>query len=757
MTCAACVGRVEKSLNKIPGVDATVNLATERARVRTPDGVEVPQLIAAVESAGYTASVRKPMHGHAVHHDMAGMNAGPASDPHAGHDMGGVDTGHGPSGHDLSGHDLSSMSDMPMPAGGHDHMHMDSAKSLRRRFLVALPFAVVALLLGMVPPLQFPGWQWVSLVAALPVVTWAAWPFHRGAWNEVRHGGAGMDTLVSLGVVVATVWSIVAAFTGAEVYFEVATTVTILILLGRWIEARAKRSAGAALRALLELGAPDAALVDGETERRVPVSSLRVGDRVRVRPGERMPADGVVRDGFSSVDASMLTGESVPVEVGPGAAVAGATVNANGVLLVELTKVGADTELARIAKLVDDAQMAKSATQRLADRISSIFVPIVIAIAVLAFLGWWLWGGDLSHAIEIGVATLIIACPCALGLATPVAILVGTTRGSQLGILVAGPDALERTLRIDTVLLDKTGTLTLGRMRVTHVVPATGDETALIELAGAAERGSEHPIARAIVAHAAELGQIPEAGGFLADAGFGVTATVYGREVRVGRASWIGSGVAGGVPQAVADAASDIEHAGGTAVVVAAAGVVVGVIGVSDQLKDGAADGVAALRGLGINPVLLTGDNAGAAFAVAQAVGVTDVRSGVDPSGKVSAVSELQAGGHAVAMVGDGVNDAAALAAADLGIAMGGGTDAAAAASDITLVSGYPRRIADAVRLSRRTLGIIKGNLFWAFIYNVIAIPVAVAGLLNPMIGAATMAFSSVFVVLNSLRLRSFK
>jgi len=743
MTCAACVGRVEKSLNRIPGVEATVNLATERARIRTRDGVPVDDLLRAVESAGYTASVRPDRHA-----PVGRPTPGPAVHEHAGPDHAGHGSGMPDPGHDQPGHSA--------PAG-HDHMHHDSAASLRRRFLVSLPFAVVALLLGMIMPLQFPGWQWVSLVAALPVATWGAWPFHRGAWNEVRHGGAGMDTLVSLGVGVAFVWSVVATVIGAEVYFEVATTVTVLILLGRWIEARAKRSAGTALQALLELGAPDAALVTDGAERRVPVNALGVGDLVRVRPGERIPADGIVREGESSVDASMLTGESVPVEVGPGAEVAGATVNANGTLLVELTRVGADTELARIARLVEDAQMAKSATQRLADRISSVFVPVVIAIAVLAFLGWWWLGGDATHALTIGVATLIIACPCALGLATPVAILVGTTRGSQLGILVAGPDALERTRRIDTVLLDKTGTLTLGRMRVTRVVAVAGDETALLSLAAAAEHGSEHPIARAIVGRAELDGRLPSATGFTADAGFGIVATVYEREVRVGRAAWVGAAMPGGVPATVSDVVAEIEHAGGTAVVVAAAGAVIGVIGVADEIKEGAAAGVAALVELGIHPVLLTGDNAGAAFAVAQAVGIQDVRAGVDPAGKVAVVASLREDGHAVAMVGDGVNDAAALAAADLGIAMGGGTDAAAAASDITLVGGDPRRIADAVRLARRTLGIIKGNLFWAFIYNVVAIPVAVAGLLNPMIGAAAMAFSSIFVVLNSLRLRSFR
>ncbi len=764
MTCAACVNRVEKSLNRIPGVDATVNLATERARVHAPSGVEIPQLVAAVESAGYTAAVRPDPHARHA-----------ASVSHAGHDMSGMDMGHGMPGDDMAsmpgmpmsaGHETVAMPGMPMPAGhempGDDMASMpgmvhDSAKSLRRRFLVSLPFAVVVLLLAMIPPLQFPGWPWVALVVALPVVTWGAWPFHRGAWNEVRHGGAGMDTLVSLGVIVAFVWSAVAAFIGADVYVEVATTVTILILLGRWIEARSRRSAGDALRALAELGAPDAALVTGETETRVPASGLHVGDLVRVRPGERIPADGIVRDGLSSVDASMLTGESVPVEVGPGTIVAGATVNANGVLLVELTRVGADTELARIAKLVEDAQMSKSATQRLADRISSVFVPIVIAIAVLAFIGWWVLGGDVTRALTIGVATLIIACPCALGLATPVAILVGTTRGSQLGILIAGPDALERTRRIDTILLDKTGTLTLGRMRVTHVVAIAGDETALLELAAAAEQGSEHPIARAIVARGAETGGVPVATAFAAAAGFGVTATVTDKEVRVGRAAWIAEATASGIPAAASAAASDIERAGGTAVLVAAAGTIVGVVGVSDELKPGAAEGVAALKALGIRPVLLTGDNAGAASAVAQAVGIEDVRAGVDPAGKVAALAAAREGGHAVAMVGDGINDAAALASADLGIAMGGGTDAAIAASDLTLVGGDPRRIADAVRLARRTLGIIKGNLFWAFIYNVVAIPIAVAGLLNPMIGAAAMAFSSVFVVLNSLRLRSFK
>ena len=736
MTCAACVGRVEKSLRRIPGVEATVNLATERARVRVPPGVGIPEIVDAVEAAGYAATPRPAAHGAPEGHD--GGRAGPDHPAH--HHLA---PGHGAHDH-----------------GAHDHGALVAATQVRRlrdRLIVAIALAAPVVLIAMVPPLQFPYWQWVALALALPVVTWGAWPFHRGAWSEVRHASLGMDSLVSLGVITAFGWSIVALAVNGETYLEVAVAVTSLILLGRWIEARAKREAGGALRALAELGAKEAARVRGGREELVPVGALVAGDLVRVRPGERIPSDGVVREGTSALDASAFTGESVPVEVAPGARVAGGMLNASGALLVEIERVGADTELARITRLVEDAQTEKSSAQRLADRISAVFVPIVIAVAVLALAGWLLASQPIDAALTAAIATLIIACPCALGLATPVAILVGTTRGSQLGILISGPEALERTRRITAVLLDKTGTLTVGRMRVTDVVPIGGDEAPLLRLAAAAEQGSEHPIARAIVERAADAGAIPAPERFDAAAGLGVRARVEGRELAVGRAAWIAEELGEAPPPPAAAAVERIEASGGTAVLVAADRVVLGVLGVADEVKPASPGAVAALRALGIEPVLLTGDNAGAARAVAAAVGIDDVRAGMTPQGKVETVRALRAEGRAVAMVGDGINDAAALAAADLGIAMGGGTDAAIAAADITIVGGDPGRIADAVRLSRRTLGVIRGNLFWAFAYNVAAIPLAVAGLLNPMIAAAAMAFSSVFVVLNSLRLRRFR
>jgi len=744
MTCASCVARVEKRLNAIPGVEATVNLATERARVRTPDGVTIPDLVAAVQSAGYRAA---PVEHPATVHETASTGA-PEHIDGAGHEHGSV----------------------PERA---------AVRDLRQRLAVSAALSIPVVVLSMIPALQFPDWQWLALALAAPVAVWGAWPFHRVAAIGLRHGSVNMDTLVSVGVLAAFGWSLYALFFGdagrtgmrmtvalfgrpehasGEIYLEVACGVTVLILLGRWIEARAKRDAGDALRALASLAGRHAARVRGGVEERVPVSSLEPGDVVRVRPGERVPSDGVVRDGVSAIDASMLTGESVPIEAGPGTAVAGGMLNASGSLLVEITRTGADTELARIARLVEDAQTGKAAAQRLADRVSAVFVPIVIVLAVGAFVGWLVAGAALDVAFTAGVATLIIACPCALGLATPVALLVGTGRGSQLGILIRGPEALERARRVDTILLDKTGTLTTGRMRVTDVLALDGDERALLARLAAAEAGSEHPIAAAILEAADARGAtLAAASEFEATPGGGVRAVVGGAHVLAGRPEWVAARLGSPHPREAAAAIDRIEAAGGTAAVVALDGVVAGVVGIADTLKPHAAEAVARLRGLGLRPVLLTGDNERAARAVAASVGIDDVRAGVDPAGKAAIVRSLHDGGRSVAMVGDGVNDAAALAEADLGISMGGGTDVALAASDLTIVSGDPIRIPDAVRLARRTLAVIRGNLFWAFAYNVAAIPLAIAGLLNPLVAGAAMAFSSVFVVLNSLRLRGFR
>jgi len=748
MTCAACVTRVERSLTRIPGVEATVNLATERARVRADASVDPDDLLAAVASAGYRATVRPSPHQH-----------------HAG--------GHDHATHEHHGHDDHASHEHH--ASGHDHAAVPASRTVRTlltRVIVTGIIAIPVVAISMIPVLQFDYWQWVVLVLATPVVTWGAWPLIRGAIGELRHWSPGMDTLVALGVGVAYLWSLWAlVFGGAgapgmemevaligrpgegriELYLEVAVAVTFFVLLGRWIEARAKREAGAALRALAELGAKDAAVIRDGREQRIPIADVVPGDTVRIRPGERVPVDGVVISGSSTIDESIITGESIPVEVGAGDRVVGGTMNAAGSLTVTVTRVGADSELARISRLVEDAQTGKSATARLADRISAIFVPIVIGLAILAFVGWLVLGGSVTTAAIAGITTLIIACPCALGLATPIAFLVGSTRGAQLGILLHGPEALERARDIRTILLDKTGTLTLGSMRVTTVVSDGVDDERLIALAAAAERGSEHPIAMAIVQTADARG-VPalDADGFEAEAGIGVRATVDGAEVVVSRPTAVDA-----ASDRVADAAAAIERDGGTAVVVSVDGAPVGVIGVSDEVKPGARDAVDALKRLGLTPVLLTGDNLGAATAVAREVGIEDVRAGVSPAGKVEAV-EGAAGQGTVAMVGDGINDAAALAKADLGIAMGGGTDAALAASDVSIVGGDPRRIPDAVRLARRTLGVIRGNLFWAFAYNVAAIPLAMAGVINPMIAGAAMAFSSIFVVLNSLRLRRF-
>ncbi|GAA2709923.1 heavy metal translocating P-type ATPase [Micromonospora olivasterospora] len=728
MTCASCAARIEKKLNRMDGVTATVNYATEKAAVSYPDGVTPDDLIATVEKTGYTAAVPPP----------------------------------------------------PAPAGVEREATepADELRGLRTRLWVSVALTVPVIVLAMVPAWQFDYWQWLSLTLAAPVVAYGGLPLHRAAWINLRHGAATMDTLVSIGTLAAFGWSLWALFLGdagmpgmthpfrlditrtdgaGNIYLETAAGVTAFILAGRYFEARSKRTAGAALRALLELGARDVAVLRGGVETRIPVDQLAVGDRFVVRPGEKIATDGVVDEGTSAVDASMLTGESVPVEVGPGDTVVGATVNAGGRLVVTATRIGGDTQLAQMARLVEQAQTGKAAVQRLADRISGVFVPIVIALAVGA-LGWWLGAGaGPTAAFTAAVAVLIIACPCALGLATPTALLVGTGRGAQLGILIKGPEVLESTRRVDTVVLDKTGTVTTGRMTLVDVLPADGEDAAeLLRLAGALEAASEHPIARAVAAGAAEDGPLAPVTGFANAEGLGVTGTVDGREVTVGRPRLLRErGL--DVPEEVARAVTDAEAAGRTAVLAGWDGGARGVLAVADVVKPTSAAAVAGLRALGLAPVLLTGDNAIVARAVAAEVGIDEVIAEVLPADKVDVVRRLQAEGRTVAMVGDGINDAAALAQADLGLAMGTGTDVAIEASDLTLVRGDLTAAVDAIRLSRRTLAIIKGNLFWAFAYNVAALPLAAAGLLNPMIAGAAMAFSSVFVVANSLRLRRFR
>ena len=728
MTCTSCATRIERKLNRIEGVTATVNYATEKATVKA-DGVDTSALIAAIEAAGYTAQLPVP----------------PAT---------------------LQGRDAAAPIDIEVLAWRH-------------RPIVSASLALPVALLSMVPALQFPNWQWLALTLAAPVVVWGAWPFHRAAAVNARHGAATMDTLVSVGVLAAFAWSLYALFFGmagrtglhmtlslfgapangaGEIYLEVASAVTVFIVAGRYIETRAKKQSSAALRALLELGAKDATVVRDGKEMTVTASALIPGDTIVVRPGEKIAADGVVLDGASAVDLSMLTGESIPVEVGVGARVVGATVNVGGRLLVEVTRVGADTELARIARLVEEAQTGKAKAQRLADRVSAVFVPLVIGLALLTFAGWLLAGGSLEAAFTAAVATLIIACPCALGLATPTALLVGTGRGSQLGILIRGPQVLEQTRTIDTIVLDKTGTVTTGTMAVHDIFPTEQtQEDELLRFAAAVENGSEHPVARAIVDQAKNRGiAIDGAGSFSAHAGHGVQAIVEGRLTLAGRASWLEQEWSIAIPDAAARRIRSEEQSGATAIALAWNGEFHGVISVRDSVKDSSAEAVRRLRSLGLRPILLTGDNPGAAHTVAAEVGIGDVYAGVTPRGKLDVIRDLQSAGHSVAMVGDGVNDAAALAAADLGIAMGTGTDAAIAAADITVVTGDLTTVADAVRLARRTLGTIKGNLFWAFAYNVVAIPVAMLGLLNPLVAGLAMAFSSVFVVTNSLRLRRF-
>ncbi|MFV8050311.1 heavy metal translocating P-type ATPase [Mycobacterium sp. 48b] len=724
MTCASCAGRIERKLNNLDGVSATVNFATEKATVDVAGEVTPEQLIEVVETAGYTAQ-------------------------------------------------------LPADRAAESHDEDDPTAALRTRLIVSAVLTVPVVAMAMVPALQFTNWQWLSLTLAAPVVVWGALPFHRAAWTNLRHGTATMDTLISMGTIAAFGWSLFALFWGTagvpgmthpfslsisqtdgtgNIYLEVAAGVTTFILAGRYFEARSKRRAGAALRALLELGAKDVAVLRDGVEQRIPIESLAVGDEFVVRPGEKIATDGEVVDGSSAVDASMLTGESVPVEVGPGDQVVGATVNVGGRLVVRAKRIGSDTQLAQMARLVEDAQSGKAQAQRLADKVSAVFVPIVIALAV-GTLGFWLGtGGSVAAAFTAAVAVLIIACPCALGLATPTALLVGTGRGAQLGILIKGPEVLESTRRVDTVVLDKTGTVTTGAMTLLDVITADGEDSVeVLRLAGAVEDGSEHPIARAVAKGARDkLGELSSVEDFANVAGLGVQGVVDGHALVVGRrqllADWGQQ-----LPQELDTAMREAQDQGRTAIAVGWDGQARAVLVVADAVKPTSKEAIEQLRGLGLEPIMLTGDNEAAARAIAEQVGVQEVYAEVLPQDKVDVIKRLQDEGRVVAMVGDGVNDAAALAQADLGLAMGTGTDVAIEASDLTLVRGDLRAAADAIRLSRRTLATIKGNLFWAFAYNVAALPLAAAGLLNPMLAGAAMAFSSVFVVSNSLRLRRFR
>jgi Cu+-exporting ATPase len=732
MTCASCAARIEKRLNRLDGVVATVNYATEKARVAFPSTVSTDDLVATVAKAGYTATLPPP----------------PAE---------------------------------PDPVGtGAEEVAFDPARPLRHRLLVSAALTLPVVAMAMVPALQFPNWQWLSLTLAAPVVVWGAWPFHRAAWTNLRHGATTMDTLISLGTLAAFGWSLYALFFGTagmpgmrhpfewtltrgdgagNIYLEAATGVTTFLLAGRYFEARSKRRAGAALRALLELGAKEVSVLEAGRERRLPTHELRIGTQFVVRPGEKVATDGTITEGSSAVDASMLTGEPVPVEVGPGDPVVGGTVNAGGRIVVTATRVGADTQLAQMSRLVEDAQNGKAEVQRLADRISSVFVPVVLVLAAVTFAGWLTIGAGLPAAFTAAVAVLIIACPCALGLATPTALMVGTGRGAQLGILIKGPEVLESTRRVDTIVLDKTGTVTTGKMTLLDVVAADGEDPDRVAvLAAAVEDASEHPIARAIATGAVQRsGPLPPVQDFANLAGLGVRGVVDGHTVVVGRRQLLLDH--GPLPAELERAMAAAEAEGKTAVVVSWDGRARGALVVADAVKPTSAEAVTRLRGLGLTPILLTGDHIEAARTVAAQVGIgpDQVIAEVLPRDKVDVVTRLQASGKVVAMVGDGVNDAAALAQADLGLAMGTGTDAAIEASDLTLVRGDLRVAADAIRLARRTLGTIKGNLFWAFAYNVAAIPLAAAGLLNPMVAGAAMAFSSVFVVTNSLRLRRFR
>jgi P-type Cu+ transporter len=736
MTCASCAARVEKKLNRLDGVSATVNYATEKAQVSYPDAISPATLVATVQATGYTADLPAP--------------AAPTGD----------------------------QSTQAPDARGSE------TAALRRRLLICIALTLPVLVMAMVPPAQFTNWQWLSLVLASPVVVWGALPFHTAAWANARHAAATMDTLISVGVLAAYAWSLYALFIGDagmpgmkmdftflpatggahdEIYLEVASAVTVFILAGRYFESRAKTRSGAALRALLEMGAKDVAVLREGVEVQMAVDQLVVGDMFVVRPGEKIATDGVVVEGSSAVDASLLTGESVPVEVAPGAAVVGATVNAGGRLLVRATRVGTDTQLAQMARLVQDAQNGKADVQRLADRVSAVFVPVVIALALATLAAWLGTGHNATTAFTAAVAVLIIACPCALGLATPTALMVGTGRGAQLGILIRGPQVLESTRAVDTIVLDKTGTVTTGKMSLLEAVAAAGvDAAELVRLAGALEDASEHPIAKAIGlgvrAQAAGEGvELFAVEGFVNHNGLGVSGVVDGHAVVVGRRSWLAEARSHQPEPALIEAADRAEAQGRSPVWVGWDGAVRGVLVVADTVKDTSADAVAELRRLGLSPVLLTGDNTRAARAVAAEVGIDQVIAEVLPADKADVIKRLQREGRVVAMVGDGVNDAAALAQSDLGLAMGTGSDVAIEASDLTLVRGDLRSAADAIRLSRATLRTIKGNLFWAFAYNVAALPLAALGLLNPLIAGAAMAFSSIFVVSNSLRLRRFQ
>ena len=722
MTCASCAARVEKKLNRMPGVTATVNYATERAHVALPEGFTISDAIATVEATGYSAS--EPAKEYAAE----------------------------------------------------EAREDDEVSELRRRVIISAILTIPVVVLAMVPPLQFDYWQWLSLTLAAPVVVWGALPFHRAAWINLRHGAATMDTLVSMGVGAAFIWSLYALFLGgagepgmrmvfhllptqgggtSEIYLEVAAAVTTFILLGRYFEARAKQRSSQALTALMSMGAKDVTVIRDGHEQRIPIEQLAVGDEFVVRPGEKVATDGEVIDGHSAVDLSLLTGEPVPVEVGPGQEVVGAGINTNGRLVIRATRVGADTHLARIAALVEQAQTQKAPVQRLADRISAVFVPIVIAIALATVIGWILAGAGVTFAFTAAVAVLIIACPCALGLATPTALLVGTGRGAQMGIVIRGPQILEATRRIEAIALDKTGTLTEGRMTVVDVLPADNHSNDdVLALVAAVEAASEHPIGQAI---AAAIDSPAPVESFSSTQGRGVQGVVDGQAIVAGRPPWLTDEWSITIPSGATTWIQQHQELGQTVIAAASDGTFLGVIAVADAIKPTSKQAIEDLKALGLNPVLVTGDNNAAAHAVAKQLGIDNVRADVLPEDKIAIVKELQAEGQRVAMVGDGVNDAAALAQADLGMAMGSGTDVAIEASDITLMRSDPRSIVDAIRLSRKTLATIKGNLFWAFAYNVAAIPLAVAGLLNPMIAGAAMAFSSVFVVTNSLRLRRFR